>query len=226
MVTVGLIGEGPSDLIILEHLITKAADDATIDFTNLQPKFDPDQPELLVNGSWGLVLAYCESEELRDALETSPSLRLVIQVDSDVFDRQLVQQEHRFPFNKEDGTRLTVAEIVTAIANVLIGLMGADLYKQYQDRIIFAVAVDETECWLLPFYYDNKQAGKTTGCLAALNKELVRKYKLYIDSKNPEYYRTACKPILKEKRFEQKYKKNESLAIFIDQIKELPFEEE
>jgi hypothetical protein len=226
MVTIGLISEGPTDQVILKHLIARVAGDDFPIIQDLQPRIDPDQPNAVVPGGWGQIFAYFERENIAAALKTNPSLHLIIQIDSDVFASQEIPEAYRFAFNKADGTRLSVPETITAISEKLTEAMGADVVADYPDRILFAIAVDASECWLLPFYYDNKQASKTTGCLPALNKQLSAKYKFTIAGKNLEYYRTACKPILKDKRFDRKYPKNESLKIFMERLKQLPFEEE
>lgn len=226
MVTIGLISEGLTDQVILRHLIAKVAGDNFPIVQDLQPRIDPNQPEETVMGGWGQVFAYFEREDVAVALRTNPSLHLIIQIDSDVFSSQEIPEAYRFAFNKPDGTRLTVLETIAAVSEKLTGAIGEEVAAAYAGRILFAVAVDASECWLLPFYYDNKQATKTTGCLAALNKQLVKKHKFTIAGKDPEYYRTACKPILKDKLFDRNYSKNESLKIFIDRLKQLSFEEE
>lgn len=226
MVTIGIISEGLTDQVILRHFIARVAGDNYPIIQDLQPRIDPNEPEATVNGGWGQVFAYFEREDVAKALNTNPSLHLIIQIDSDVFASQEIPEAYRFGFNKADGTRLTVPETIAAISEKLTEAIGTEVVKAYADRILFAVAVDASECWLLPFYYDNNQATKTTGCLATLNKALVKKHKFTIAGKDPDYYRTACKPILKDKRFERKYHKNESLSIFVDRLKQLPFEEE
>lgn len=226
MVTIGLISEGPTDQVILRHLIAKVAGDDFPVIQDLQPRIDPNLPDTIVPGGWGQVFAYFERENVAAALKTNPSLHLIVQIDSDVFASQEVPEAYRFAFNKADGTRLSVPETISAISEKLKGAIGEDVAAVYAERILFAVAVDASECWLLPFYYDNNQAAKATGCLAALNKQLAVKHNFTIAEKELEYYRTACKPILKDKRFDRKYQKNESLKIFIDRLKQLPFEEE
>lgn len=226
MVTIGLISEGLTDQVVLRHLIAKVAGDNFPVIQDLQPRIDPDEPEATVNGGWGQVFAYFEREDVAKALNTNPSLYLIIQIDSDVFASQEIPEAYRFPFNKADGTRLTVTETIAAISEKLTEAIGTKTVEAYADRILFAIAVDASECWLLPFYYDNNHASKVTGCLTALNKQLSKKHKFTIAGKDPEYYRIVCKPILKDKHFEKKYPKNESLSIFIDRLKQLSFEEE
>lgn len=225
MITIGLIGEGISDLIILEHFIEKVVGDNVMT-TELQPKINPQNRNLQdTPGNFDQVFKYCKSESFGKALIANPSLYIVIQIDSDVFERGEVPPDCRFSFI-DNVRRLSTLEIIERIQQVLIQKIGEELYEENKERILFAIAVNESECWLLPFYYTNNKALKETGCIKALNQELSKRYKYTIASKDPEYYRKACKVILKEKKFDKKYTKNASLELFVDRLKQIPFEEE
>jgi hypothetical protein len=114
--------------------------------------------------------------------------------------------------------------MVANVKNRLIELIGPPFYEAHQDRIIFAIAVEAIQCWLLPFYFPTEKANasKTVGCLTTLNKGLQKAgHKWYIAAKEPNYYHEAVKPFKKQKDFLKLYYLNESLAIFVERLKKI-----
>jgi hypothetical protein len=96
-------------------------------------------------------------------------------------------------------------------------VIGEEFYSQNQERIIFAIAVNSTECWLLPLYYDDNRKSKLVNCLNTLNQAL-KKEGFQIDRKNPEYYRKISLRYSKSKVLQNKYQHNPSFKIFIEEI--------
>jgi len=52
--------------------------------------------------------------------------------------------------------------------------ISTEVWNKYADRILFAVCINETECWLLPIYYENdaRKRCATTNCIFILNQKL------------------------------------------------------
>ena len=54
--------------------------------------------------------------------------------------------------------------------------ISEDIWDEYSNRILFAICFDETECWLLPIYYENdaKKRCATNNCIFILNQKLQK----------------------------------------------------
>lgn len=225
MVTVGLICEGITDHVVIKHIMAGYLGNADIVFTELQPKVDPNNDQIATNfGNWDKVFKYCQSTDFQEGLASNPSLYIVIHLDADVFRSQEVPKKYRFDFNRKDGTSLTTGETVSKIKGLLIREMGAAIYEKYAERILFAIAVAETECWLLPFYESGNKRSKEVNCLATLNQIVASKFKFTIAKKEPRYYLKISRPLRKQKKFLKFYALNPSLKLFCDQIDRLPSE--
>lgn len=226
MVTIGLICEGITDHVVIKRVIAGYLGDSDVFVSELQPKVDPNDKNKSTPGNWDQVFKYCQSSDFEDALKSNPSLYVIIHLDSDVFRTKEVLKKYWFDFNKTDGTVLTTAEIIDKIKALLIKEIGSKIYDAYSNRILFAIAVNETECWLLPFYETGKQRSKEVNCLNTLNKKISSKFGFTIAKKAPKYYEKVAKPLLKHKQFIKLYTFNPSLEIFCQQLDDLPIQNE
>jgi hypothetical protein len=54
--------------------------------------------------------------------------------------------------------------------------ISEDVWNKFSNKILFAVCFDETECWLLPLYYENdiKKCCATNNCIYILNQKLQK----------------------------------------------------
>lgn len=224
MVTVGLISEGITDHIVIRHVISGYLNNDDILVSELQPT--KDENNNYSSGNWDQVLKYCKSNDFRDGLIANPSLHIVIHLDSDVFRSQEVSEEYRFEFNKKDGTELNSEEVIHEIINVIIQAISQEVYSRFSERILFAIAVNETECWFLPFYGVKNIRTKEVNCLGSINKIINPKFNFTINKKEPKYYTKLLKPFLKHKEFKKVYHLNESLRLFCIQLDNLPIYDE
>ncbi len=77
---------------------------------------------------------------------------LVIQIDTDV------QEEPGFDVPRREGaSELLLADRVARVVARLKRDIDAVFYQANEHRILFAVAVDTIECWLLPLLYSGKK---------------------------------------------------------------------
>ncbi len=216
-ILIGIIGEGPTDHVVLESIITGYTGNKNISFTPLQPK--EGEP-----GNWDRVLNYCGSSDFKSAF-TNPDLIVVVQIDTDVFGTENVPKDKAI----SGMEKLSVLEIVAAMRDQLIAEMSAAFYKALETRILFAISVHEIECWFLPVYFSNnkKKAATTKGCISRLNEELTKANEgFYVDGKDLGNYRKLCRHFKKKKDLLVFGKLNESLGIFIGELKKLPLENE
>jgi len=218
MATIGLITEGITDQIVISYILYGWLKDEDVFITELQPKrSEADADIATTSGNWDKVLKYCASDDFKEAFKTNMEIYVIVHLDADVFKSGEVTSNLRFSFKKEEGTDLTTLEIIEHIQSIVIQQIGTDFYEKHKERIIFAIAVDEIECWLLPIYYSDNRRAKTVKCLDTLNQKL-KKEGYRIDAKRPKYYRKASKPYLKAKKIYACYDKNESLKAFCELI--------
>jgi len=215
MTTFGLITEGKTDQIVIENILAGYFDDPDIMVNWLLPLRDETDRHRVENYSnWYKVFEYCKSPKFKEALQFNNYI--IVQIDTDV------SEEKHYDISKyENGQELEPEELVARVAEKFRGLIGEDFCLRNTEKIIFAISVHSTECWLLPLYLDKKKSGKTKGCLEALNRQMQKTEKSVIDGKrkNPEIYEKISKEYCKHKTLMKYYQNNPSLKIFIDEIK-------
>jgi hypothetical protein len=92
----------------------------------------------------------------------------------------------------------------------------------YSGRFIFAIAVHQVECWMLPLWFSDAKAEKITGCITTLGgcKELREKLKqqrfrwIRPEEKDTRYFE-ASRGFLKTNILNVQGRKNPSLALFL-----------
>lgn len=200
----GIVSEGESDQIILKGILAGWTGNRDINVSFLQPK--KGEP-----GGWSKVFQYCESIEFKQALTIHDFI--VIQIDTDFMSGDSVGEAYRI-----DLKNLNVEETVEAFQEKIVELIGEDFYEEYSDRIIFAIAVNEIECWLIPVYFSGEKAKKNVNCIDTLNQVLLQKEGFYIDAKDDIYYRKLAKNFRKKKDIEKYAKQQESFSLFLDNL--------
>jgi len=203
------ITEGITDQIVIKNILAGYfSPDITINW--LQPLADGTDANRSSNfGGWDLVFKYCESDQFKEAFQSNEYI--IIQIDTDVS-----EEYYGVPHRDENG-EFTAEKIISLVVDKFKMVIGEEFYSQYQERIIFAIAVHSTECWLLPLYYDDNKKSKLVNCLNTLNQAL-KKEGFQIDRKNPEYYRKISLSYSKSKVLKNKYQHNLSFKIFIEEI--------
>jgi hypothetical protein len=220
MATFALVSEGITDQVVIEHLIygvVEDGDDEEVHFTRLQPlrdETDKARQQRESYGGWENVLEYCtKTEKLLEALSTNQYL--VIQIDTDCCEHPAFG----LSFHK-DGAETPPIDLAIEARNVIIEKLSVDFYNRYQHRIIFAIAVHSTECWLLPFYGTTASAKvKTKSCEHKLTTELA---KLDISfMKDHACFSKISKPLSKWKLINKNKNINLTLRTFLNDISSL-----
>jgi hypothetical protein len=214
--TFGLICEGVTDQIVIKNILIANFQDPDLFVTELQPLQDATNEHGTTDGNWHKVFQYCESQNFRDAFQSCDYV--VIHLDSDVFLSGELPEKYRLSINPKES----VENIIDRIADKLKIAIGIPFYENQQNKIIFAIAVHEVECWLLPIYYSNdkSKSKKIASCLSTLNEALSKKESFYIDKKKPEYYQKMAKHIVKMKQsdFKKYIQANPSLQVFVAEL--------
>jgi len=220
MTTFAFIGEGVTDFCVVENILLGWFGDQ-----ELEPEIIPLQPPALVQGGatppggWTLIKAYLAEHALSGALGFDNDY-VVIHIDSDVCEEPGFGVKKQHP---TDARPRTPAELVTAVRNRVIEWIGVDKFKRYEARVLFAIAVEGIECWLLPLLTDHKtKQAKTTNCLKAANDLLRSKDDPGLAKptghKNLSAYRKVSKRFCKLKTLRSLASRNPSLNLFVQQL--------
>ena len=211
--TFGLITEGATDQVVLKHILIGYFNEVDLSVRELQPSFDAtDASRMSAFGGWYNVFNYCQSDYLAAAFEQNDFL--IIQIDSDC------SHEKHFdvPRLKDEPLENFVERIKNRLTLLISNQMTTELYESYAQRIIFAVAVDEIECWLLPLFYDDKTQAATNNCLFKLNQKLPVNYKINPKNKDKRIYQRISKDFMKTKTLQQAYTNNLSFKLFVEDL--------
>jgi hypothetical protein len=207
----GLITEGVTDQIILKNILIGYFKDNDLIVRPLQPALDTtDEVQMSIYGGWYNVFRYCQSEYLLGAFEQNDFL--IIQIDSDC------SHETHYDVPKIQGETLEhyVARIQKRLQTVISEQITEVLYAKYAHRIIFAISVDEIECWLLPLVYTDKIQMATNNCLFKLNQKLEAT--INPNNKDKRIYQRISRDLMKNKILLQAYPKNHSFQLFMAQF--------
>ncbi|MFN7116987.1 MAG: phage tail protein [Saprospiraceae bacterium] len=204
---------------MIENLLWGFFDNPDILIRHLPSEFDEtDRARFSVQGGFMEIFHFCQSDTFKEAFVQLDYV--IIQIDTDVLRSNNVPKEYQMSFKHPDGQDFTVEEIVVAMKQKFIELMGEEFYIQFQNNIIFAISVHSVECWILPIYFKNQKAkaAKVENCLNTLNEALKKQESFYIDKKEPKYYREIAKKYRKNKDLMAYYQLNPSLKIFIESL--------
>ena len=170
MVSIGLICEGVSEINVMTRIISKYLGDEV--FVNpIEPETKRENGVLVQNGygGWQQVLSHCNDETVERILEYNDYL--VIQIDTDAS----IQAGYDVAPVDENGRPKDVVVYFQDIKNRLLANISDVIQAKYEGRIVFAICMNEIECWLLPLYYSDKNRCKTNNCIHTLNQALTKK---------------------------------------------------
>lgn len=205
MVKFGFVVEGPTDRAVLENILIGYFDeDISEYFTRLQPR------EMKDSGGWSRILTYCQSTDFVDAFDDSDFV--IVQIDTD----------RSFEFNvlhDENGEKLTTETLVENVKTYFDTLFktafGDAFLDTFGHRILFAVAVHSTECWLLPLYFKaDKDKMDIKNCYQKLNTKIDNLTKTY------KKYDAISADFRNSKTLEKAVDKNTSLKLFFEELLE------
>lgn len=170
MKTVGLICEGVSEINIMTRIVSKFLGDDV--FVNpIEPETKTENGFLVQNGygGWQQVLSHCNDETVERILEYNDYL--VVQIDTDA----CIQVGYDVNPLDDSGRQKTAEVLYADVKARLLKNISEEVQERYSGRIIFAICMNEIECWSLPLYYTNANRCKTNNCIYALNQALGKK---------------------------------------------------
>jgi hypothetical protein len=194
-----IVGEGITDQIVLKNVIL-----GYFETHDPEPLIVFEQPPLDTTGAaglphppggWTLVVRYLRDRSYRQALQLHRYV--IIQIDTDI--------AHDLGVARADG--LTDAQFVELIVGKLCSYIAPEDLAAVRDRLLFAIGLDEIECWLLSLVFDRsekKLLEKITGCLEAINHKLRTSKELPLSTqangKDPKRYERVSAPLRHKKK--------------------------
>lgn len=184
---IGIVSEGVSDFFILKHLVERYLRDKDVYTIPLKPKISA-QNKQVGYGTWQGVFDYIKGEDnlIVEAFKEGCEY-VVVQIDTDVSTQYGVD-------NKLDD----IQAFWNAVRNKLIENIHPSFPK---DKLIFAICIQEIECWLIPFVSSNKNDCENTDrCLNIVNKHIRTHGSIDKDNKNCPQAHKLYGFILSQKR--------------------------
>ena len=221
MASYGLIVEGQTDYAVLKNILYGFTNDPDLFITELQPLRDvTDTSTASTFGGWFNVLEYCKSTNFRDVLQETDDF-ILIQIDTDCSN----EKHYDVPKTDEDGNVLPPAQLIEKVKSRFLEIFetsfGSDFWELHGSRILFAIAVDEIECWILPLFYSDRNKTATNNCFFKLNEKLRRDNLPTIRQDKvgeAQKYRQITKPYSKQKTLVEKQQENPSFSVFYEEL--------
>lgn len=171
MASIALICEGVSEIKILSYIINRYMSDGVV-VNAIQPslKTAHGQEKQDEEGGWLQVLNHCTDEVVKDVMASNEYL--VIQIDTDA----CIQTNYDVDIYDKNHKKVSDAILYERVCTRLKQNISEGIWSKYSDRILFAICFNETECWLLPLYYENdaKKRCATSNCIYILNQKLQK----------------------------------------------------
>lgn len=211
-----LVTEGVSDHAVLKNVLIGYYKEQREPVIN----FDHPNPQAATHtGGWTLVLQYLREKKFRQAFQANRYV--VVQVDTDV------AEDAGFDVPKQDDSGpLSVETFIAKVVARLKQEIGAEDFATYGDRFIFAIGVEQIECWVLPLWFHDAKGKQTANCTARLGgcpqlrNELNAKNFKWItpDRKEQRSYDLASREYRKRATLLAQGSKNPSLAVFLNAL--------
>lgn len=199
MTSIALICEGVSEIKMLTYIITRyLGDDFAVNPIQPSLKLTHGQEKQSDSGGWMQVLSHCSDDVINNIMAANDYL--VVQIDTDA----CIQSNYDVDIFDKNHKKVSDAVLYDRVCARLKRDISEGVWNKYSDKILVAICFDETECWLLPLYYENdaKKRCATTNCIYILNQQLQKEgIGIPKDKKNnPEVVKVYHKILKKIKR--------------------------
>lgn len=208
-----LATEGVTDQAVLENILVGFFKDS-----QRVPSLTNDHPVRSKSkkyGGWTLLLKYLHNGDYKIAFQFSQYV--IVHVDTDTAD------EPGFDVARHDAKGALPLEVFLGkVVERLKAEINEEDLKTYDGRFIFAVSVEQIECWMLPLWFDDANAERTGGCFERLGKssrlrsELKKKKQAFF--KHPQLYQSLSFEYRKRNTLLEKGPRNPSLKIFLEAL--------
>lgn len=204
-----IAGEGLTDFTILKNLLIGFTNDKNLSVRRLLP-------EAKEAFGWANLFDQLSKDIFKNGFEFSDYV--IVQVDSGTCEDWKEGLKHI----GDDESQ--VEGFVNQVVQVLIKRIGKEFYTNNQQKIIFAVAVHDIECWVLPFISDKaSDQSKMINCFKSA-EGIANKQGFSLHQKNYQdgkHYDELSKGMKKQKDLMRLCKLNPSLKIFVDKLAQI-----
>ncbi len=225
---VGVVSEGPADFEVVRSVVKAVLELHGSDVHSIRPELQSDETDLNdPNGrrfsNWEIVRRECEERSsIKDYLDSGldEAGLVVVHIDSAECDlpRYGVARPDRNAVDYVVACRAMVAE-------AMHGWLGGTC----DPRIVEAVAVEETDAWLLPHYESSGRGAADTGsyvnvkerfthALSKTNELTDKERKSLLRQQARPAYAALAKPLSKPKNLRACMAKNASLRLFVEAL--------
>jgi hypothetical protein len=165
------------------------------------------------------VLQYLRTKQYQKALLHHRFL--IVQVDTDV------AEDVGFDVPRQDRNGpIPIDQFIRNVVERLRSEINEEDRTLYGDRFIFAIGVEQLECWLLPLWFAGAKANQTVNCTERLGRcnqlrnELTRHNFKWIQRKPKEHlsYDLASRGYRKRAVLMEQGAKNPSLRVFLEEL--------
>jgi hypothetical protein len=214
---IGIIAEGKADLAVIENILKGAIGLESENVQYLRPELFYDETDLSqmppeAYSSWTWVKKECETGDKIASFFESPVDEprfIVIHIDAaEAQDYGVTKPQKKKNQNYADDTR-----------ELIVQKINEWLQQRYSNRILYAVAIEETDAWVLTLYL----TGDTTrfeNVKDKLNRDLSKDKKLKNVLKQDTFvkYDELSRPLRKARTLNHSSKQNRSLELFCKNI--------
>lgn len=221
----GIIAEGKSDLAVITNILKGALGISRSDIQYLVPELDYDETDLAQMrveqfSNWTIVKKRCEEGfVVKHFFEGIDDQRfLVIHIDT--------AERLEVGFEVTEPRKVDVPEYISQVREAVVLKLKEWLGENFNERTAFAVAIEETEAWVIPifesrnsetgFYPNSKE--KLAGLLNRPNamNDKDRKRLFQMDEYNK--FLKLSHLLRKDKELRMYAGRNESLKLFCEEL--------
>jgi len=213
--TIGVISEGHTDRAVITNILLALTDLDKSDILAIRPDYSQDETDKAklppaTFSSWSVVKEECESRESIDAFLSLEGQDFVV-IHLDTAEAEL------YGVNRPDKK---LADYGEQLRLLVINKINDWLKEDLSSYILYAIAIEETEAWLLPIYEKNKDSLRS----AKPKEKLIHRLgQLDVDSRATyANYLKLSKPLSKNKLIVKDglLNHNISLRAFYEEIRD------
>jgi hypothetical protein len=220
---VGIIAEGPGDVAVLVNILKGKLGLDRKDVLAIRPDLARDETDLHEMAeeqfsNWGIVKQECvDRRRIEEFLVPFEGERLVV-LHIDTAEAELAGYDVKRPARQE-------ADYARELRQRVVQKMNEWLAGEHADFLRYAVAVEETDAWLLPFWSSHKETAGRPDPKKDLKMALNKSNKLSDKERKKlfqlgayDLYAMLSESFRKRKHLDECAARNESLRLFVDSL--------